>query len=984
MNKLLREFENPSADHRAIPFWSWNDSLVMGELVRQIREMKKAGLGGYFMHARGGLQTEYMGEDWMECIKACIEEGNEQGMGSWCYDENGWPSGFANGVVTALGDRCHVRWLEMERTEIPKKSEDILGVYETDSREKIIIRHKSNSCYVDILNSEVVSEFVKATHEVYYNKFKEHFGKGIKGFFTDEPQFARGKIPWSYVIPEEFEKRFGYDIVSVLPSLFIENEGYEKVRYNFWALVSELYTTSFGKQFFDWCEQHNCMLTGHAMEEDSLLSQMGATGGVMPFYEYLHIPGMDWLGRRISSPVIPKQVSSVSCQLGKKLAISETFALCGWDVSWEELKWIAQWQYVNGINLMCQHLEGYSLRGIRKRDYPPSLFYQQSWWEEYEYFNNYFARVGALLTKGRSAADVLLLHPMKSAWLAYDGNQNEKIKKLDDDFIYATKLLSGLHIEHHYGDETIMKQYASVNGKRLVVGECSYSIVVLPSLIGIDGYTAELLNEFSQAGGQIISLGEFPKYVNGEKSPELKFIKKVKVLDGNIEDVYVELCKLYEPRISISYNQREIDDIHVLERDCDVSRIIYAVNNSNEITYSTMVAVKGENTIRLYLPETNTFEEIEQFYEEGVTKVNLAFLPMQAHMLITEKGTTADKSKEKDIQTVRCGKSWDIEEMRYNSLTLDYCQYQIDGGVWQKSTPVIEIMDTLLSLRRECEIAMKFEFDIAMNMEDNKEFLAAIEAAEEFEISVNGNPVKYTQGWWKDISFKTIDIKGNLKDGRNEIVLKRRFYQREKVYEVLFGENILETETNKLTLDTELESIYLIGDFGVVSKSGYTKMERKALVTEGPFLITDKPITLNSGSFTEQGLCFYSERLTISQAIEIDLEQGKRVVLDLGRPSVALVKVLVNGLEIKTLPWTPYIANITDYVEQGMNTLTLQLYASNRNLLGPHHHVDGELYMVGPASFTKKPGWEEGNLQRNIWTDSYCFAQFGIYSDNKR
>lgn len=30
---------------------------------------------------------------------------------------------------------------------------------------------------------------------------------------------------------------------------------------------------------------------------------------------------------------------------------------------------------------------------LRKRDYQPSLFYQQAWWEEYRQFNDYFARL---------------------------------------------------------------------------------------------------------------------------------------------------------------------------------------------------------------------------------------------------------------------------------------------------------------------------------------------------------------------------------------------------------------------------------------------------------------------------------------------------------------------------------------------------------------------------------------------------------------
>ena len=76
----------------------------------------------------------------------------------------------------------------------------------------------------------------------------------------------------------------------------------------------------------------------------------------MPFYEYEHIPGIDYLGRDISDDVGSKQLGSACEQLGKKKALSEMFGCCGWDVTPLELKRIAERQYVNGVNVMCQHL----------------------------------------------------------------------------------------------------------------------------------------------------------------------------------------------------------------------------------------------------------------------------------------------------------------------------------------------------------------------------------------------------------------------------------------------------------------------------------------------------------------------------------------------------------------------------------------------------------------------------------------------------
>ena len=60
--ELKKRLSQDLKDYQSIPFWSWNDELEADELRRQIREMKKAGIGGFFMHARGGLTTEYLGE----------------------------------------------------------------------------------------------------------------------------------------------------------------------------------------------------------------------------------------------------------------------------------------------------------------------------------------------------------------------------------------------------------------------------------------------------------------------------------------------------------------------------------------------------------------------------------------------------------------------------------------------------------------------------------------------------------------------------------------------------------------------------------------------------------------------------------------------------------------------------------------------------------------------------------------------------------
>ncbi|MCX7942644.1 MAG: hypothetical protein N2516_06070, partial [Dictyoglomaceae bacterium] len=105
MKEIKEKFINPDIEFRSAPFWSWNDRLSIDELKRQVEDMKEHGIGGFFMHSRVGLETEYLSREWMECIKETVKKAKELGMKAWLYDEDRWPSGFAGGLVPKkIGD----------------------------------------------------------------------------------------------------------------------------------------------------------------------------------------------------------------------------------------------------------------------------------------------------------------------------------------------------------------------------------------------------------------------------------------------------------------------------------------------------------------------------------------------------------------------------------------------------------------------------------------------------------------------------------------------------------------------------------------------------------------------------------------------------------------------------------------------------------------------------------------------------------------
>ena len=87
LDKVKGLVENPPKEYRSAPFWGWNDRLQKENLGEQIEGFKKAGMGGFFIHSREGLETEYLSTEWMEDVKFCVDKARENDLELWIYDE---------------------------------------------------------------------------------------------------------------------------------------------------------------------------------------------------------------------------------------------------------------------------------------------------------------------------------------------------------------------------------------------------------------------------------------------------------------------------------------------------------------------------------------------------------------------------------------------------------------------------------------------------------------------------------------------------------------------------------------------------------------------------------------------------------------------------------------------------------------------------------------------------------------------------------
>lgn len=307
-----------------------------------------------------------------------------------------------------------------------------------------------------------------------------------------------------------------------------------------------------------------------------------------------------------------------------------------------------------------------------------------------------------------------------------------------------------------------------------------------------------------------------------------------------------------------------------------------------------------------------------------------------------------------------------------NALTLDQCRYRVDGGEWQGPELTIHLQRLLLQLRHPCEVELEFAFDADPALVEQSPGLElVIETPEKYTAEMNGRALVLDPvGTYVDSSFFRVPVNAYLQPGRNTIRLKTYFRQPQKVYDILFTPNVHESETNKLTYDAEIESIYLLGDFFVRCDSPVEYLPRRAMRVRAPFTLVPPKQTVDASRLTEEGLWFFAGELDLRQTVKLDPPADKRCMLTFDAVHMPVAEVLINGQKAGMLAYAPFTVDITPYVRAGDNEIVLRCFTSCRNLLGPHHYAE-ESYSIGPHTF--------GDCARTDEVRSrFIFVRFGF------
>ena len=910
---------------RSIPFYSLNDSLNADEINRQISFMQKNGMGGCFLHARGGLRTEYMSEEWFAIIESAIKHAEKIGFDIWLYDENGWPSGFADGKL--FTEEFCIRHLSMEeKTDFDATAYCVFANVDGDivrvdgecgADVYYCIYVNSNTSYVDVMNPALTDAFIDIVYEEYYKRFGKYFGTVVKGFFTDEPQFSGRGYPISTISEVEFKKAYGYDMRDNLICLYLDTPKSTKFRHDYRLLCSRLFTENFTKKLYDWCEAHGCMFTGHTIDELTLFGQVRWNGGAMRFYEYQHIPGIDHLLRQVDYRLHYKQLSSVAEQLGRKQCITETFGGSGHYSEPKDFKWIADMQFVGGVNLICQHLFPYSVRGIRKRDWPPFFSHHTSWIRNSRTFNDRFAKLGQIISEYPEKIETLLLHPIESAYLDFDLSSPKACQDREKNFYYYVDRVVRRQVPHHFGDEVLMRKYATVDNGTIKMGRYTYKNIIVSDQINISRSTYDMLDTYIKQGGKIyIQRQDFPLYVDGEpcdkklKSTatleEILSTSPVKVKEGE-SDIYSRRCGEY----------------------------FYLVNTSETQTAYATYVVKDADSVAEYDLITDV-ETAMDYRKEGGSLVFSVSLPPRESAVFRFNSSVTPVARVGLGTTVNLVDDVKVVGVKNNYLMMDKFDYSLDGTTWKGEKAIYDIANELMRARYDGDLYLKRKI---RKLGEVGKVELLIEENATLVVSLNGKSIE-SKGI--DDIYCVYDLTDVLVDGDNELSVKIRHYLSDDVYQVMYGENVLETMRNKLTLDTELENMFLRGDFAVHSdnKLDHDKFNR---FDDTLYIGSDKSVDVKN--ISKDVYPFIKDEFVVK--LDIDLPDTDYSIAVDHTFDATVVKV--NGVSYDMVVTDR--VDVSDAIKVGKNEIVFEFAPSSQLYYGPHRRENIADVVCSPRFF---------------------------------
>ena len=561
-NALRKErFANPPAAARMMPIWHhWSHDA--DACRRGLDALERRGFGGFVGNAnfdKGYLQSA----DNMTNFVWLVGEARRRGLRVWLYDEPGYPSGTAGGLVTSnhpervasgyLFSSTNVTggataaiavppgrfvaaaaWPLKDGRLVASRRRDVVveaghtnavwtapagagtwrlatwsvgELYEGTHAAVNLSRHTP---YINLLSREPTDAFIASTHE----KYAEAFGGDLSMFdslFTDEPSLMSlwmrpqpwSVLPYAAELARAWRERTGRELDRDAPVVAFgaADENNRRFRYAFWDSVGRLVSENYMRRLDVWGRAHGTRGGGHLLLEEWTGVQLPIYGDFFRCLRALGNPGVDMLTS------LPDKVSPQTARLGGSAGA------------------------LNGARrVMCEVSDH-----VQRRDTKPPRQVTEDeiagtlnrlLWGGINTFTSYYvwdafsdeqivrmnlrlARANTLLSEGTDASDVALLYPADTMKTDYDALPSPWCEVTGQAFHAIAGMQTAVK-SLFAGNRAWMFVDADSLGRR----DFPWRVIVLTGVDTLPLAAMRHLHTFWKTGGVVIAFGVAP--VNSE------------------------------------------------------------------------------------------------------------------------------------------------------------------------------------------------------------------------------------------------------------------------------------------------------------------------------------------------------------------------------------------------------------------------------------------------------------------------------------
>ncbi|MBE6368992.1 MAG: hypothetical protein E7056_02385 [Lentisphaerae bacterium] len=443
---------------KPIPFYFINTTdpaALSREACRKaMQDLAENGYGGCVLFNKpptGFDEKLYLTDYWFDTLENFIIPARELGLEIWINDGFDYPPGDAAGRIKAENPTLVQQRLRLNAQGVAEAVDTEWGFPAFELPE----------------SSDL---FIKYVYEAHKERLGKYFGNGIYGFFSDcdnrrinsftTRYLEDGRYyPWSKNFQAEFIQRRGYDITPYLTDILHDRAPEQSADY--YQVAGELYRQWFANNHA-WCQRNNLKYTFHTSDTGPLTAQfcrrtsLVSEGDAMELLFHSDFPGTDheiglldsgihydaryriahklWgtAGRgsyqdfgNTLYDVRAKYAASAAFMLEKKAGkngspdgprtMCEMFAATNFGTDFQELRRIAMWQIMMGVNFIIPHAVHHRFYGSTKYFAPPE-FLHGALRNGVKEFNELLAGACEIASRGKYLAEVAVIDPSENIW----------------------------------------------------------------------------------------------------------------------------------------------------------------------------------------------------------------------------------------------------------------------------------------------------------------------------------------------------------------------------------------------------------------------------------------------------------------------------------------------------------------------------------------------------------------------------------------